>query len=79
MIPGTARVRSYGPAPWRGSLASDELRERLDEAVESLSRARTGVSMVDDRARRSGRSPPPAWELAEAVEQRARQRAGRAG
>ena len=34
------------PAPWRPGLASTEAWERFDEAVEALSRARTGLSVV---------------------------------
>jgi hypothetical protein len=34
------------PAPWRSSLAPDEVWARFDEAIEGLSRARTGVSVV---------------------------------
>lgn len=34
------------PAPWRSLLAPAEAWERFDEAVEALSRARTGVSVV---------------------------------
>ena len=34
------------PAPWRLSLAPAEAWTRFDDAVESLSRARTGVSVV---------------------------------
>jgi hypothetical protein len=34
------------PALWRASLAPDEAWDRFDEAVEALSRARTGVSVI---------------------------------
>jgi len=34
------------PAPWRSSLAPAEAWARFDEAVEALSRARTGVSVI---------------------------------
>jgi hypothetical protein len=65
-------------AHWRSSLAPDEVWERFDEAVESLSRARTGVSVVAI-AQAFGQLAAAAWYLADAVEQRQRQRATRAG
>ena len=34
------------PAPWRSSLAPAEAWDRFDEAVDALSRARTGVSVI---------------------------------
>ena len=34
------------PAPWRSSLAPTEAWDRFDEAVEGLSRARTGMSVI---------------------------------
>jgi hypothetical protein len=66
------------PAPWRPSLAPPDMWERFDEAVESLSRARTGVSVVAI-AQAFGQLSSAAWELAEAVEHGQRQRATRAG
>jgi hypothetical protein len=66
------------PAPWRASLAPAEAWERFDEAVEALSRARTGVSVVAI-AQAFGQLSSVAWELAEAVEHGRRQRTTRAG
>jgi len=66
------------PAPWRSSLAPAAAWERFDEAVETLSRARTGVSVVAI-SQAFGQLSSTAWELAEAVEQGQRQRAGRTG
>ena len=66
------------PAPWRPSLAPGGAWERFDDAVEALSRARTGVSVVAI-AQAFGQLSSAAWELAEAIEQGQRQRAGRAG
>ena len=64
-------------APWRSSLASDEVRQRFDDAVQSLSRARTGVSVSPSQA--FGQPSAAAWDLADGVEQRQRQpRSGRA-
>jgi hypothetical protein len=63
------------PAPWRASLAPEELWERLDEAVEGLSSARTGVSVVAI-AQAFGQLSAAAWDLGDAVGQR--QRATRA-
>jgi hypothetical protein len=60
------------PAPWRSSLAPDELWERFDEAVEALSRARTGVSVLAI-AQAFGQLSSAAWDLAEAVDHRQRQ------
>ncbi len=65
-------------APWRSSLAPDDAWERFDDAVQSLSRARTGVSVVAI-AQAFGQLSAAAWDLAEAVEQRKRQRTTRAG
>ena len=65
-------------APWRSSLAPDDAWERFDDAVQALSRARTGVSVVAI-AQAFGQLSAAAWELAEAVEQRKRQRTTRAG
>jgi len=65
-------------APWRSSLAPDDVWERFDEALESLSRARTGVSVVAI-AQAFGQLSGAAWGLADALEQRRpRQRASRA-
>jgi len=64
-------------APWRASLAPGEVWECLDEAVEALSRARTGVSVVAI-AQAFGQLSSSAWDLADAVEQRQRTRATRA-
>jgi hypothetical protein len=66
------------PAPWRPSLAPAEMWERVDEAVEALSRARTGVSVLAI-AQAFGQLSAAAFDLAQAVEQGQRQRAGRAG
>jgi hypothetical protein len=66
------------PAPWRRSLAPAEVWERCDDAIESLSRARTGVS-VAAIALAFGRLSSAAWELAGAVERGQRQRTSRAG
>ena len=65
-------------APWRSSLAPDDYWERFDEAVQSLSRARTGVSVVAI-AQAFGQLSAAAWDLAAAVEQGQRKRAPRAG
>jgi hypothetical protein len=65
-------------APWRSSLAPDDAWERFDDAVQALSRARTGVSVVAI-AQAFGQLSAAAWDLAEAVEQRQRQRTTRAG
>ncbi len=60
------------------ALAPEDVWERFDDAVESLSRARTGVSVVAI-AQAFGQLSAAAWDLAEAVEQRQRQRTTRAG
>jgi len=65
-------------APWRSSLAPDDLWERFDEAIESLSQARTGVS-VFAIAQAFGQLSAAAWNLAEAVEHGQRRGAARAG
>jgi hypothetical protein len=65
-------------APWRSSLAPDDVWERFDEAIESLSHARTGVSVVAI-AHAFGQLSAAAWGLADAAGQRQRQRAARAG
>jgi hypothetical protein len=66
------------PAPWRRSLAAAEVWERFDDSIESLSRARTGVS-VAAIAQAFGQLSTAAWELADAVERGQRQRTSRAG
>ncbi len=67
------------PAPWRSSLAPAEVWGRFDQAIEALSRARTGVSVVAI-SQAFGELSAAAWALAEAVEQRqARSRGARAG
>jgi hypothetical protein len=66
------------PAPWRSVLASAEVWERFDDAVAALSRARTGVSVVAI-SQAFGQLSAAAFDLAHAVEQGQRQRAGRAG
>lgn len=65
-------------AAWRSSLASSDAWERFDDAVASLSRARTGVSVVAI-SQAFGQLSSAAWDLAEAIDQRQRGRAGRAG
>jgi len=54
-------------AAWRSTLAPDEVWDRFDEAVEALSGARTGVSVVAI-AQAFGQLSAAAWNLAEAVE-----------
>ena len=66
------------PATWRGSLAPADAWQRFDDAVDGLSRARTGVSVVAI-AHAFGQLSSAAWELADAVEKGQRQRATRAG
>ena len=67
------------PASWRASLAPAEAWERFDDAIEGLSRARTGVSVVAI-SRAFGELSSAAWALAEAVEERhGRSRSSRAG
>ena len=66
------------PAPWRESLAPADTWERFDEAIEGLSRARTGVSVLAI-SQAFGQLSSAAWELAESVEKGLRQRATRAG
>jgi uncharacterized protein with PhoU and TrkA domain len=63
-------------ASWRSSLAPDDVWERFDEAVQALSRARTGVSVVAI-AQAFGQLSTAAWELADEVEHRQRPRATR--
>ncbi len=64
-------------ASWRSALAPDDVWERFDEAVQALSRARTGVSVVAI-AQAFGQLSAAAWELADEVEHRLRPRATRA-
>ncbi len=66
------------PAPWRPSLAPAAAWERFDNAVQELSRARTGVSVVAI-AQAFGQLSSASWELADAVEQGQRQRPARTG
>lgn len=66
------------PAPWRSSLAPAGVWERFDEAIESLSRARTGVSVIAV-ARAFGALAEAAYGLAAAIDEEQRDaRAGRA-
>jgi hypothetical protein len=60
-------------APWRSSLAPTETWERFDDAVKTLSSARTGVS-VTAIAHAFGQLAAAAWELADAVDRAARPR-----
>lgn len=55
------------PAPWRSSLAPEAVWERFDSAVEGLSRARTGVSVVAV-ARGFGELADAAYALAAAID-----------
>src|SRR5947209_3950332 len=65
------------PAPWRPDLAPEVVWQRFDDAVESLSRARTGVSLVAI-AKAFGQLADAAWELADAVDaERGQARGGR--
>jgi hypothetical protein len=59
--------RELRPAPWRESLAPAEAWERFDEAVEALSRARTGVSVQAISQAFSGLSTA-AWQLVEKID-----------
>lgn len=64
-------------APWRPTLATEEVWQQLDDAVETLSRARTGVSVIAI-AKAFGQLANAAWELADAVDaHRGRARAAR--
>jgi hypothetical protein len=65
------------PAPWRASLAPVDAWDRFDEAIEGLSRARTGVSVLAI-SQAFGQLSSAAWELADAVEKGQRQQATRA-
>ncbi len=60
--------RELRPAPWRPALASEDAWGRLDSAIESLSLARTGVS-VAAIARAFGELSAAAWALAAAVDE----------
>jgi hypothetical protein len=55
------------PAPWRESLAPAEKWERFDDAVEGLSRARTGLS-VAAIAQAFDLLSAATWDLADAVD-----------
>lgn len=67
------------PAPWRVSLAPADAWERFDHAIEALSRARTGVSVVAI-SQAFGELSAAARALAEAVEHgQQRSRSTRAG
>jgi hypothetical protein len=68
--------RELRPAPWRESLAPAEAWERLDEAIEGLSRARTGVSVMAI-AHAFGHLSAAAWDLAAAVDEQPSVRAAR--
>jgi hypothetical protein len=61
-----------GPRRGAWSIAPAHVWERFDEAVERLSRARTGVS-VTAIARAFGALSEAAWELAGAVDDQAQQ------
>jgi hypothetical protein len=67
--PGPAWLppRELRSAPWRESLAPAEAWERFDYAVEGLSRARTGLSVVAI-AQAFGELSAAAWDLADAVD-----------
>jgi hypothetical protein len=75
--PGWLPPQELRDAPWRADLAPNDAWERFDEAVEGLSRVRSGVS-VAAIAQAFGHLSAAAWDLAEAVEQRHRQRTTRA-
>lgn len=59
------------PAPWRSSLAPAEAWDRFDEAVEALSHARTGVSVIAV-SRAFGVLSDAAYTLAAAVDNQQR-------
>lgn len=59
------------PAPWRSSLAPAEAWDRFDEAVEALSRARTGVSVIAV-SRAFGVLADAAYTLAAAIHEQQR-------
>jgi hypothetical protein len=65
------------PAPWRESLAPADVWDRFDEAIEALSRARTGVSVLAI-SHAFGQLSSAAWELADVVDKAQRQRTTRA-
>ncbi len=67
--PGPAWIPPHElrPAPWRASLAPEQEWERFDQAIETLSRARTGIS-VAAIARAFGALASSAWSLAEAID-----------
>lgn len=65
--------RELRPAPWRPELAPEQAWERLDDAIEQLSVARTGVS-VAAISRAFGNLSAAAWELAAAVDDGLHQR-----
>lgn len=67
--PGPAWLppRELRPAPWRDSLAPAEVWERFDGAVEGLSRARTGLSVIAI-SQAFGELSAAAFELAAAVD-----------
>lgn len=65
------------PAPWRETLAPAEAWEQFDDAVDTLSRARTGLS-VAAIAEAFGELSSAAWELADAVDSRQRSREAQA-
>ena len=76
--PGWLPPQELRDAPWRSSLATEDEWRRFDDAVQSLSRARTGVSVVAI-AQAFGQLSSAAWELADAIDQRQRGRASRVG
>jgi hypothetical protein len=63
--------RELRPAPWRESLAPAEIWDRFDDAVEGLSRARTGLS-VAAISQAFGELSAAAFELADAVDRASR-------
>lgn len=69
--------RELRPAPWRDSLAPDSVWERFDHAVDGLSRARTGLSVLAI-SQAFGELSAAAFALAGAVD-RARQPARASG
>ena len=79
--PGPAWLppRELRPAPWRDLLAPPEVWERFDVAVEGLSRARTGLSVIAI-SHAFGELSAAAFELAHAVDRARRgSRTARAG
>ena len=77
--PGPAWLppRELRPAPWRASLAPAAVWKRFDDAIEGLSRARTGLS-VTAISQAFGALSAAASELADAVD-RARRGSRAAG